>query len=223
MIEVTAKNVKNGIGVILIFGILLILLVTYLNLKADVVNIVDLFLLSVCMIGILIGYLKGSEPSVILTLEDNELIYHHRYGHWRLVYSNILRVGIPKVSKGLEYKSLSYIGVSLVDLDDFLQGLHPRIAGKLLIEQRSLLRLAIVRECPDGTCPSDMVFDDVEYKSPAGVKYTGLIAMFANRMVNMKRLLGYELYIPTNTLDDDIDKVLALLRQVKTNQPLKKI
>ena len=46
---------------------------------------------------------------------------------------------------------------------------------------------------------------------------TGLIAMFANRMHNLKTLTGYDLLLPANVLDRDIWRFSNLLNRWKMN------
>lgn len=220
-IKFTTNQPQRGVGNIVFFGILLIILVVYLNFKEAPTNMIELYFIFVCLVGLYIGFVKSKDPFVYLQLNENFIEYFHKFGEWKLSYLNIQRLGIPKVSRGLEHKDLSYIGLSINDYDEFLGQLHPRIAGKLLIEQRPLIRLALSQDCPDGACPSDFVFDDNVFKSPSGAQYSGLIAMFANRMVKLKVLLGYELFIPLMGIEEDQNQILLLLKSTKCNQILK--
>ena len=68
--------------------------------------------------------------------------------------------GIPKVDNGIDYLELNAIGIKLNDIDSFLSALAPRIAGKLLIEQRHFFMQVVQKNCKNGHCPSEWLVED---------------------------------------------------------------
>ncbi len=199
----------------LVSGVALIIFILYLKLKSSPFNTIDIFILLACCIGILIGYVKTLEPAYSIKLDEHDMSYQHRFGTWQLAYNNIRRLGIPRVHRQGEYVALSYVGINIINYQSFLQQLHPRLAVKLLMEQKNLIQTALVSECPDGTCPSELIFDDENYTTSCGHQYSGLIAMFANRMTRLKSLLGYDLYIPTTALDREEMKFIQLITEIR--------
>lgn len=105
-------------------------------------------------------------------------------------------------------------------MDEFLTGLAPRIAGKLLIEQRHLFMQLIQKNCKNGDCPSEWLVEDTQYRSQNGISYNGLIAMFANRAKHLQLLTGYELLLPASVLDRNIWEFSANLNAWQ-REPLK--
>ena len=192
-LKLRSQGSKNGIEILLVgaFGLVFIMLVNLL--RPDVISIFEIFLVSVSLVAIFIGFLKTQEPFYSLIITERLLTYHHKYGSWSLNRENFHHSGIPKVEQGLEYLELNAVGIKLNDTDDFLMDISPRLAGKLLIEQRHLFMQVVQKHCKNGNCPSEWLVEDNNYTSLNGRKFNGLIAMFANRMRHLQQLTGYDL------------------------------
>jgi hypothetical protein len=212
-LKLRSQGSKNGIEILLVgaFGLVFIMLVNLL--RPDVISIFEIFLVSVSLVAIFIGFLKTQEPFYSLIITERLLTYHHKYGSWSLNRENFHHSGIPKVEQGLEYLELNAVGIKLNDTDDFLMDISPRLAGKLLIEQRHLFMQVVQKHCKNGNCPSEWLVEDNNYTSLNGRKFNGLIAMFANRMRHLQQLTGYDLLLPASVLDRSIwDFSAALTR-----------
>ncbi|KAA1152739.1 DUF2982 domain-containing protein [Pseudoalteromonas sp. FUC4] len=210
-----AQGARNGIEVLAVGAIGLVFIMLFNLLRPGEISILEIFLVSLCIAAIFIGFLKTQEPYYSLLISESELVYCHKYGAWSMSRSNFHHSGIPKVEDGLDYLELNAVGVKVNDIDEFLTNFAPRIAGKLLIEQRNLFMQVVQKHCKNGNCPSEWLIEDTQYTSHKGVNYTGLIAMFANRTKHLQLLTGYDLLLPASVLDRDIWAFSANLNKWK--------
>ena len=203
-VKYRAQGARNGMEVLITGAIGLIFIMGFNLLRPGEISIIEIFLVSVCIASIFVGFLKTQEPFYSLELNESSLIYKHKYGYWSLAHHNFQHSGIPKVEDGFEYLELNAVGVKVNDIDEFLASIAPRIAGKLLIEQRHLFMQVVQKHCKNGNCPSEWLIEDTQHTSQNGISYNGLIAMFANRTKHLQQLTGYDLLLPASVLDTDI-------------------
>ncbi|GAB0110262.1 DUF2982 domain-containing protein [Pseudoalteromonas distincta] len=215
VIKYRAQGARNGIEILIVGAIGLVFIMLFNLLRPGEISILEIFLVSLCIVAVFIGFLKTQEPYYSLLLSKSELIYYHKYGSWSVSHSNFRQSGIPKVEDGLDYLELNAVGVKINDIDEFLENIAPRIAGKLLIEQRNLFMQVVQKHCKGGNCPSEWLMEDTQYTSPQGIGYNGLIAMFANRAKNLQLLTGFDLILPASVLDKDIWEFSANLNKWK--------
>ena len=175
----------------------------------------------------LIGVLKLREPHLSLSLCHDCLQYHHKYGGWILKWRNIQRIDQPRIHLGWDLVALPYIGLKIKDYDDFLTLITPRLAVRLLTEQRAVLLQAINSERPEclsGGCGANLLgeglLEESRFRSPSGQRYEGVIAMLGNRMVRLRDLLGYDLLVPDNSLDRAPAEFIRLLNQYRRESNL---
>ncbi|MBB1341805.1 DUF2982 domain-containing protein [Pseudoalteromonas sp. SR44-5] len=204
VLKLRAQGARNGIEILTVGAVGLIFIMLFNLLRPDEISIFETFLVSLCLAAIFVGFLKTQEPYYSLVITEQELTYQHKYGYWSLKQENLNRSGIPKVEQELEPLELNAVGIKLNDTDEFLLQLAPRIAGKLLIEQRHLFMQVIQKHCKNGNCPSEWLVEDNHYTSVNGRSFNGLIAMFANRMRHLRQLTGYDLLLPASVLDRSI-------------------
>ncbi len=203
--KIRAHSARHGSEILITSAIVLVFLVLFIQFKSADILIAEIFLLSAALVGMLVGYLKLREPFYSIFLDKQKLSYNHKYGWWQLDVDNLQQVGVVSIEQAMQTLELNVVGLSLKREDEFLNKLSPRLAGRLLVEQRHYLLQAIKAYCRDGNeCPPQWLVEDTEYVSQSGQKYTGLLAMFANRMKNLKFLTGYEILIPAAMLDRDI-------------------
>ncbi|MBB1385113.1 DUF2982 domain-containing protein [Pseudoalteromonas sp. SG45-5] len=217
-IKYRAQGTRNGIEILIVGAVGLAFIMAFNLLRPGEISILEIFLVSVCLVAIFVGFLKTQEPFYSLVLDEATLVYNHKYGSWRLPHANFHHSGIPKVKDSFEYIELNAVGVKVNDIDEFLADIAPRIAGKLLIEQRYLFMQAVQKHCKNGNCPSEWLIEDTQYKSQKGICYNGLIAMFANRAKFLQLLTGYDLLLPASVLDRDVWDFSANLNKWK-HQP----
>lgn len=142
----------------------------------------------------LVGYLKLSEPVVMLQLDEQGLIYHHRFGDWRLKWQDLTYAKVIEI----DGKTVNYVGFRLNNYQDFLAHLSLRLAVRLIIEQRSLL-IAALGGCKNGQCPSTMLEHCTEF-AHNGVVYRGVLALFAQRMDHFRSLFSTDIIIPADVV-----------------------
>ncbi|GEK09400.1 DUF2982 domain-containing protein [Pseudoalteromonas sp. McH1-7] len=208
---------RHGAEFMLVGAIGLVVIMLFVNLRGTPISIIEIFLASAMLVAIFIGFLKSQQPYFSLCFNEQEFSYVHKYGAWSLPIVNFHSSGIPSVQQGIETLELNTVGIKLNDIDAFLINLTPRLAGKLLIEQRHIFLQAVKIHCENGNCPSEWLIEDTSYRSKAGKEYTGLMAMFANRMDNLKTVTGYDLLLPATALDRDIWQFSAMLNRWKLN------
>lgn len=204
LLKLRAQGACHGIEILLVgaFGVVFIMLFNLL--RPGAISIVEIFLVSVCLVAVFVGFLKTQEPFYSLIISEQLLIYHHKYGYWSLNRENVHHSGIPRVEQELEYLELNAVGIKLNNSDEFLMHISPRLAGKLLIEQRHLFMQVVQKHCKNGNCPSEWLVEDNFYTSLNGRNFNGLIAMFANRMQHLQQLTGYDLLLPASVLDRNV-------------------
>jgi hypothetical protein len=157
---------------------------------------------------ILVGVWKLGEPHFSLSLCQDCLQYHHKYGGWILKWRNIQRIDQPRIHLGWDLVELPYIGLKIKDYDAFLTLITPRLAVRLLTEQRAVLMQAMRSErsdCPTGGCGSGLRERDCWRRAASAhppASAMRVIAMLGNRMARLRDLLGYDLLVPDNSLTD---------------------
>lgn len=214
-IKYRAQGSRNGIEILIVGAIGLVFIMAFNLLRSGTISIVEIFLVSACLGAIFVGFLKTQEPYYSLILSESAIEYRHKYGRWCLSHKNFHSCGVPKVEKGLKHLELNAVGLKLNDIDEFLMSITPRIAGKLLIEQRHFFMQVVQNHCKNGNCPSEWSVEDTQHRSARGISYNGLIAMFANRTKHLKLLTGYDLLLPASVLDTDIWAFSANLNKWK--------
>lgn len=191
------QSAKGGMPLLLASAVMLLLLILLFSLVPELTSSQGWVLLFLLLgAGLFLGYAKTTEPFYAVELCPQGVKYHHRRGSWLLPWQAFLYASVAELTgKG----EAAYVGFKVTDYDSFLAQLPPRLAVKLLMEQRHLLLAALASDCPDGTCASTMLTQHTEF-STAKARYYGVQAMFAGRMQHLAVLLGAELFIPTTVL-----------------------
>ena len=211
-IFITASAKRNSITT-LIFGVVaLAISLTALALVPDWLFLGMVFLTSASIVTLLIGYFKLREPSYSLEITPDAIVYQHRRGKWILEWDNIQRVDLPKVRRGLDMVPLETVGIRLKDYDSFIQSMSPRLATHLLMEQRPLL-MQNQEDCPTGTCYGNDLIEDTSFKLDSGKMLSGVQAMVANRMQQLRARLGYDVFIAATELDRAPSEFVTLIRE----------
>lgn len=222
-IFVRATSKGNGITALVIGVVGLIVSVLWLALLPQWLFLAGIFLTSASIVTLLIGYFKLREPPFSIEISLDEICYHHRRGNWFLHWDNIQRIDCPKIHDGLMHKELDAVGIRIKDYGDFLARISPRLATHLLMEQRPLLIHQGSKDCSSGGCFEQAQFDDKHYAVENGDTYTGVKAMLANRMTQLRQLLGYDIYISGTDIDREPSAFVALLRQCQSARQARKV
>jgi hypothetical protein len=177
--------------------------------------LIGIFLTSASLVALLIAWVKYREPQFSFLLSKTFIIYKHRHGQWQLDWSNIQRVDVPKVTHGLELKSLEMVAIKIKNYSVFLEKVSPRLMTNILMEQRPLLFqiMPSTKDCATGNCHSDDMLEHDYFKDSNGKEYKGIQAMFANRMTKLRARLGYDIFVAGSELDRPEQEFVDLLRQ----------
>ena len=208
---------RYSIEFMLVGGIAIAVIMLFVTLRATPISVLEIALTTTAIMAVILGFLKSREPFYTFQLDNEKITYYHKVGSWGVELNNLSQVGVPVVTDGFEQSELNAVGLKLKNEALFLDALHPRLACKLLIEQRHIFLQAVKMHCKSGSCPSKWLVEPSEFQAGSGQIYTGLIAMFANRMQNLHTLTGYHLLLPANVLDRDLWHFSNLLNHWRLN------
>lgn len=212
-IYIRAASKSNGITSIVIGLVGLFVSALWFVLLPSWLVLAGIFITSASLIALLIGYFKVREPEFSLEMTPEHIIYRHRLGRWQIDWDNLQRADCPKVRAGLTHVELETVGFKLKDYRNFLHSISPRLATHLLMEQRPLLLQNSEDNCATGSCYEQSMFDDKHFTLSDGTVLTGVKAMLANRMVELRRRLGFDVYIATSDIDRTPTEFAALIAQ----------
>ncbi|MFC3093771.1 DUF2982 domain-containing protein [Alteromonas sediminis] len=222
VIKVRANAKKNGITTLFVGVGIMLLSVVWLSLMPDYLTLPGFFLTSAAIVTLLIGWFKLREPEHSILITPEQIQYTHRLGKWQLAWSNIQRVGQPRVVHGIEHKDLEMIGLKINDYYDFISTISPRLATHLLMEQRPLLLQSMDKSCTTGMCSGNGFLEDTRFKLPSGKVLTGVQAMLANRMNQLRQGLGFDIYVSGTELDREPHQFVTLLKECQQSQAVLK-
>ncbi|WP_299018167.1 DUF2982 domain-containing protein [uncultured Photobacterium sp.] len=204
---------KSGIYQLIFSVITLIVLglTVYLHPEVNAAAIAILFILALAMF--LIAYKQSQEPALSFTLTFMHIQFHSPYGGWLARWKNIAEIGTAAICYQGWCEPIPWVGIRLKDYDEFLDSICPRIASKILLEQRILLIMAYKRNDDPPHEIEDMLFDDTHYVTRNGKVLKGLLAMLANRMKYNREFLGYDFFISEDLLDRPSNDFVGLARR----------
>ncbi|TKB44768.1 DUF2982 domain-containing protein [Thalassotalea mangrovi] len=214
-IKIRAINKRNGIFLTLLGSLLIIVLLGIGQFWWHEFKIQLIFLLMASFVVWFLGFLKIKEPTYSYELTQDGLTHHHRCGRWFVNWQNIQRVGEVKPDLLGPQHRLAYIGIKLKDLQMLAQTISPRLANRLLHEQKPLLVVAL-RHGQLKMPESVINFEPFKLN---GVVYRGPLGAFLHRTQALQQAFGYHLYLADDTLDRDPDSFLQLLKaSIKAEQ-----
>nr|WP_086938289.1 DUF2982 domain-containing protein [Thaumasiovibrio occultus] len=159
------------------------------------------------------------QPAISLSLTPMHLQLHHRVGGWSVRWHSLITIEQLQLERDGWYEPIPWVGLKLKSYDDILCRISPRVVSQILIEQRILLIMAHRRGAKGSVAIEDMLFDDTPYIDHHGVRYTGLMAMFANRMRYNRELLGSDLMISEDRLGMESSRFVGLARRYMMAAP----
>lgn len=209
-IKVSAKAHKYG-GEFLVAGaIVLVAVLLVIKFKPDPITIFDFAVIIAALFSMLIGYFKLSEPRYNLVLSKNGLVFYHRYGKVRIARKNIAAVGQVQIANGDQFLELPCLGLKLKSLAPLIKRMPPRLALKLIMEQRNWLMAGIKIKWPTGNVPDDWLIEKSKYQGRFNTH--GLLAMLTHRLEHFDMLFGYHMLISYNYFDRSVDEFENLLQ-----------
>jgi len=198
------KTLLLSSGGLLLWLLLLLLIPDLLHSSAWVL------LLICCVLGLIAGYAKLTEPLYVIELDQHGFSYVHHKGRWCIPWPGFSFISVPELAG----REMAYIGVKLRHYDEFLNQLQPRLAVHIMVEQRHLLIAALGSNCPGGTCPSELMVEVGEYRGTTR-SYKGAIAMFARRMQLLRQLTGFDLFIPMSAIGSEPADFCRKVNQIR--------
>ncbi|BCO17493.1 MULTISPECIES: DUF2982 domain-containing protein [unclassified Alteromonas] len=210
-IYIKAASKGNGITSLVIGAVGLVIAALWLSFMPDWLFLAGIFITSAALVCLLVGYFKLREPDYSLEIAKDYITYQHRLGSWRIHWDNLQRADCPRVRHGLEHVPLETVGFKLKSYTDFLHTISPRLATHLLMEQRPLLMQNTDENCASGSCYEQSMFDDKQYVMEDGTVINGIKAMLAHRMVELRKRLGFDIFIASSELDRDAQDFARLI------------
>lgn len=208
---------RYSIEFMLVGGVAIAIIMLFVTLRATPITLLEIVFAATAIMAVILGFLKSREPFYTVRLDNKKITYYHKVGSYCIDANNLSQVGVPVVTNGFEQTELNAVGLKLKNEAALLDTLHPRLACKLLIEQRHIFLQAVKMHCKSGSCPSKWLVEPSKFQVGTGQTYTGLIAMFANRMQHLHTLTGYHLLLPANVLDRDLWHFSNLLNHWRLN------
>lgn len=210
-LQYRAATARGGVKTLLLSASAIVLWLLLLLLFPDLLHATAWVLLFICcVLGLIAGYGKLTEPLYVIELDSSGFVYNHYKGRWFIPWHGFAFISVPELAG----EELAYIGVKLRDHESFLDQLQPRLAVHLMVEQRHLFIAALGSNCPAGTCPTDLMIEVGEYRG-ARRRYTGAIAMFARRMQLLRQSTGFDLFIPTSAIGSAPEEFCRKVNQIR--------
>ena len=171
-----------------------------------------IYLILLVIVIILTGILKRLEPTYSLILKPQGIRYFHKYGYWHLSWQQIQNINQLKETSGLTRLELPYIGIRLYDLESLVDQISPRLANRLIHEQKPLMAFAIMHQLISLE-QSQLNFSPYQLLSGELVK--GPLAAFLHHSQTLYSSFGYHLVIPESSIDRGLNEFCQLLKQCK--------
>lgn len=161
-------------------------------------------------LGVFAGWAKLAQPKYFLQYDKAGVRYQHRHGSWLLPWHGFLYSGIPQYNQ----QGMAFIAFRLTDYDSFLQQLPPRLAVRIMTEQRPLYIAAVRQGCSDGQCASELLAEGDNF-STKRQQYNGIKAAFAWRMQRLNSQTGFDVFIPVSLAEHDAEQLCRQINQAR--------
>lgn len=215
MKEIKIKPIANyhGLFLITLGAILLIVFVTigyqFNHSELAQYRLALLFLTLVSLVIIFIGVVKKIEPEYAYVLAPEFISYQHKYGHWKIAWCDIQSIDNIKLHSGLMFKHLPYIGIKLTPETYLEKMISPRLASRLIHEQRPLMLNAITNQL--------LPFEQAQinfspFINTQNEETKGPIAAFMHHSNALQQAYGFHLYLPVSSFDRPSEEFLQLLK-----------
>ncbi len=214
VIKIKAKAKHHAAFLTLIGSTLMIIAIVLANYYWSVIRLVLIFIILLALIITLTGLLKRFEPKYSLLLNPQGMNYYHRYGCWHLDWQQIRNINQVHETSGLNRLALPYIGIRLYDLDSLVSQISPRLANRLIHEQKPLIAFAIIHRLLSFE-QSQLNFSP--YKLLSGKLIKGPLAAFMHHSQTIYAGFGYHLIIPESSTDRELHQFCQLLNQCKSS------
>jgi len=210
VINIKAQSNHHALFLMLIAGLIAFFTLVF---SQDYWHQYRLVLTFIYLSGLVIfitGLAKYLQPKFSLCLTPEGIKYQHRYGYWQVGWRQIQRISLIKETIGLQQIELPYIGIHLIQLSSLAKQISPRLANRLIHEQKPLLAFAVkqqrltLEQC-------QLSFEPFEL--PSGELLKGPLAAFFHHCTVLKTAFGYHLFLPETAIDRELIDFQRLLIQ----------
>ena len=210
VIKIKAQSNHHALFLMLIALILFITTLVFSLSYWRQYQLVLIFIYLTSLVIFISGLAKYLQPKYSLSLNPKEIKYQHSHGHWQVDWQQIERISLMNETLGLTTIQLPYIGIRLIQLSVLAKQISPRLANRLIHEQRPLLAFAIQQKFI--SLEQGMLNFDV-FKLPSGDQINGPLAAFLHHSTVLHKAFGYHLFLPETAIDRELNEFCTLLRQ----------
>ncbi|WDE07748.1 DUF2982 domain-containing protein [Thalassomonas viridans] len=212
-ITIKAKAKNHGLFLLCLGCLLLLLALLCSVFFWQQARLTLIFIDLVALVTCLTGLVKLMEPKFSFFITPAALCYRHRHGKWRLLWQDTLRINPVRETRGIDMQELPYLGIRLKSIDCLAGNISPRMANRLIHEQRPLTLYCLrnnLMTLEQGT------MNFLPYKLADGTSIKGPVAGFLHHSCALHKALGYHLFIPDTAIDRDLADFSRLLSQCKS-------
>ena len=209
-INIKAKANHHALFLMLLAGVIFLITLILSQYYWRSHRLILIFIYLLALVILFTGLLKRSEPSVSIALTPEHIKYHHRHGNWTLDWQQIQNINTMKEVVGLSTVVLPYIGIRLKNLESLAEQISPRLANRLIHEQRPLLSFSVMQQL---LSLEETQLNFNPYILESGNIIKGPLAAFLHHCQILQKGLGYHLYIPESSTDREIEDFCQLLKQ----------
>ncbi|PKG86465.1 DUF2982 domain-containing protein [Colwellia sp. 75C3] len=173
-------------------------------------QLVIIFIYLCALVIFITGLAKYLEPQYSLCLSPKSIKYQHRYGQWKIEWPEIQRISLINETFGFTKIQLPYIGIRLIQLSSLAHQISPRLANRLIHEQKPLLAFAIKM---DFLTIEQSILNFEPFILPSGEVLKGPLAAFLHHCTVLHKALGYHLFLPETAIDRELNEFCTLLTQ----------
>ncbi|REL35539.1 DUF2982 domain-containing protein [Thalassotalea euphylliae] len=216
MPEIKIKPIANNHGQFLtlvgVIGLLVTIAISH-HFWSELRLVFTLLLLA-SLVTLFIGLTKRFEPEYSLLISPQGIKFSHKYGGWKLPWTDVLRFDQLNVQVGLDRRILPYIGIRLSNCDSLVESITPRLASRLPHEQRPLLTMAITQSL---LTIEQAQINFSPYKHHDDL-LKGPIALYMHHTQALAKAYGYHVYLPLSALDRSGEEFIQLLKQCQAHR-----
>lgn len=206
---------RGGVAMLLPAATMFLLGILLLSVRSDLLPSIGWVLwFGLTLVACYVAFAKLAEPVALVSVDQSGISYHHQKGQWHIAWQDLAQVSHIELAG----QQVGWIGFKLADSHRTLQQMPLRLAVCLLIEQRPLLLAATGSNCASGRCASEYLQVATEFQLQQ-YRYTGVQAMFAQRMQMFRQLLGVDLVIPAQLADCSVAEFCREINRLRLNFP----
>jgi energy-coupling factor transporter transmembrane protein EcfT len=144
-INIKAKANHNAVFLMLLALVLFFITLIVSQYYWRTYRLILVFTYLLVIVIMFTGLLKRTEPRISFQLTPTGIQYYHRHGSWMFNWQQIKNISTVKEVVGFTTITLPYVGIQLKNLDELAEQISPRLANRLIHEQRPLLRFSIMQ------------------------------------------------------------------------------